>query len=110
LSIRTRLREDLRLALRAGNKTEVSMIRTLIGAIETPKQSKPRARSNRRSASTTTNRDVPSTRAMSWPSSAMSGRRPWRLHRTTRDLGLVDEAADLDVRVEIVDRYLGRMP
>ena len=24
-----------------------------------------------------------------------------------RDLGLVDEAADLDARVEIVDRYLG---
>jgi hypothetical protein len=27
-----------------------------------------------------------------------------------RDLGLVDEAADLDARVEIVKRYLGRMP
>jgi len=27
-----------------------------------------------------------------------------------RDLSLVDEAADLDARLEIVDRYLSRMP
>lgn len=96
--------------MRAGIKTEVSMIRTLIGAIENAEAVEAEG-----SVDPKIGLDHDQPRRVLGEGDVLAilrGERKETLEaaQNYRDLGLVDEAADLDARLEIMDRYLGRMP
>ena len=106
MSVRDRLRADLVSAMRAGDKTEMSMIRTLIGAIENAEavegegSSDPKLGLNHdRPRKTLTDDDI--VRILSSERSEAAA-----AAAGYKRMGLADEAEDLDQRVRIVDRYL----
>ena len=106
MSVRNRLRADLVSAMRARDKTEVSMIRTLIGAIENAEavevesSSDPMIGLNHdQPRKTLTDEDIVHILSLERSEAAAAA-------DGYKEMGLADVAEEMDHRVRIIDRYL----